>query len=231
MWHILIVVRFVLNYKKLSYKTVYLTFPEIPKEFKKKGIPCSGESAKGPLYTCPSIFDHSNNTPVTESFNIALYLDKTYPDTPKALPPGTEALQSAFHDRFFEVIGAILPFLLPKIPFVLHPDSSEPFSQDRERDFGKPLADIEPKGEERVKAWKEVKAAFDTLHGWLNKTPGPYFMGETVTFADFVVGGTLITLEITFGENSQEWKDITTWNNGEWVAFKKNLEKFADFDN
>jgi glutathione S-transferase len=168
---------------------------------------------------------------VTESFDIALYLDKTYPDTPKALPPGTEALQAAFHDQFNKVMGPLWPFLLPKIPSVLHPGSSEYFSQAREKDFGKPLADIEPKGDERVKAWKQVKAAFDTLYEWLNKTPGIYFMGETVTFADFVVVGTLYTLEVSFGESSQEWKDIMTWNNGEWAALTKSLKKYANTDN
>ncbi|KAF7761035.1 hypothetical protein Agabi119p4_10444 [Agaricus bisporus var. burnettii] len=223
--------RFVLNYKKLPYNTVYLLFADIQKEFIRVGIPSREVSGSGTVYTCPSIVDHSNNTPVTESFEIALYLDKTYPDTPKVIPPGTEALQASFHERLNGVMGPLFPFLLPLIPTVLHPGSSEHFSQSREKAFGKPLADMEPKGEERVKAWKQVQAAFDTLHGWLNKSPGPYFMGESATFADFVLGGLLFTLELAFGENSQEWKDIMTWNNGEWAAYKKSLEQYAATDN
>jgi glutathione S-transferase len=82
-----------------------------------------------------------------------------------------------------------------------------------------------------VKAWKKVQAAFDTIDGWMSKSPGPYVMGETVTFADFVIVGMLFTAEVSFGADSQEWKDIATWNNGRWAALKKSLEKYANTDN
>ncbi|EKM76382.1 hypothetical protein AGABI1DRAFT_108910 [Agaricus bisporus var. burnettii JB137-S8] len=221
--------RFVLNYKKLPYKTVYLELPEIETEFKKLGIPPSELSGPKPRYTCPSIIDDSNNTPVTEAYAIAEYLDKAYPHTPKVFPPGTEALQAAFYAQFYPVIHPMMQFLLPNAISILKPASVDYFIRARGEAFGELM--IEPKGEQRVEAWKQVQAAFDTLHGWLNKSPGPYFMGETVTFADFVLGGLLYTLVLIWGENSPEWKDIMTWNNGRWAAFKESLEPYASTDN
>jgi glutathione S-transferase len=224
----LTLIRFVLNYKKLPYKTVYLEFPDIEPEFKKLGIPPSGAPGHPP-YTCPSIIDHSNNTPMTDSYAIAEYLDAAYPDTPKVFPPGTEALQAAFYTQFIPIIYPVIPLLLPNVPSTLNPVSKEHFIRARSQIPGNLL--IELKGEERVKAWKQVQAAFDTLHGWLNKSSGPYFMGDTVTFTDFVVGGWLYGMVLVLGENSEEWKDIMTWNDGRWAAFKKSLEPYADTDN
>ncbi|XP_006456491.1 hypothetical protein AGABI2DRAFT_195590 [Agaricus bisporus var. bisporus H97] len=225
--------RFVLNYKKLPYKTVYLEFSDIENEFKKLGIPPSGAAGQPwPPYTCPSIIDHSNNnTPMTESYAIAEYLDKAYPDTPKVFPPGTEALQAAFYARFSQVMYLLHPLISPKVPECLNSPAKEHFIRSRSELLGMPLADFEPKGEERVEAWKKVQAAFDTFHGWLKQSSGPYFMGETVTFADFVVGGVLYALELVFGESSEEWKDISKWNDGRWAAFKESLEPYANTDN
>lgn len=221
------ITRFVLNYKKLPYKTVYLEFPDIEPEFKKLGIPPTGAPGHPP-YTCPSIIDHSNNTPMTDSYAIAEYLDRTYPDTPKVFPPGTEALQAAFYAQIMPVIFPIIRFLLPNVPSTLNPASVEHFVSARRKVLGDMM--IEPKGEERVKAWEQVQAAFDTLYGWLSKSSGPYFMGNTVTFTDFVVGGWLYGMVLVLGENSEEWKDVMMWNNGRWAAFKNSLEPYAATD-
>lgn len=125
----------------------------------------------------------------------------------------------------------IHPFIGPKVPSVLNPPGEDYFISSRKILLGIPLTDFEPKGEERVEAWQRVQAAFDALYGWLKKSPGPYFMGETVSFADFVVGGLLYGLEVVFGDDSQEWKDISGWNDGGWAEFKKNLEPYANTDN
>jgi glutathione S-transferase len=125
----------------------------------------------------------------------------------------------------------IHPFIGLKVPSVLNPPGEDYFISSRKILLGIPLADFEPKGEERVEAWQRVQAAFDALYGWLKKSPGPYFMGETVSFVDFVVGGLLYGLEVVFGDDSQEWKDISGWNDGGWAEFKKNLEPYANTDN
>ncbi|RDB26472.1 Glutathione S-transferase-like protein ustS [Hypsizygus marmoreus] len=76
--------------------------------------------------------------------------------------------------------------------------------------------------------WAKVKAGFDVVDGWLqkNKASGPYFLGKEHTFADFVVASFTLWLKKILGEDSPEWKDIKTWNEGRWDAFLKELEKY-----
>lgn len=226
-------IRYVLNYKKLPYKTVPLEYPDLEGEFKKLGIPPSGTKADGsPLYTSPSLTDDATGAKISDSYKIAEYLDKAYPNTPKVIPPGTEALQQAFYDQFWQLVSPLWPLYLPRIPSViLNPPSAEYFTATRSVVFGKPLADVEPKGAENAEGWKKIQAAFDTLNGWLSKSGGPYFMGDTPTFADFTVGGLLHGLKICFGENSQEWKNIASWNNGRWKELVDSLDKYASVEN
>jgi glutathione S-transferase len=94
-----------------------------------------------------------------------------------------------------------------------------------------PLADLEPQGEAKVEAWKKVQAAFDTIHGWLDKSSGPYFMGDKVTFSDFVVAGMLDGIRLCFGEESEEWRNLQTWNGGKWKLFLESLKQYANCDN
>jgi glutathione S-transferase len=222
------ITRFSLNFKKLPYKTINLEYPDIQAEFVKAGIPASSKWADGrPLYSSPSIFDSSTNKGVTDSYQIAQYLDKAYPDTPKLFPPGTEALQAAFYTQFNDLINPFFPLLLPKVPQLLNPPGEEYFNRTRTAIFGKPLTEVDPKGVERVEAWKKVEAVYDTLNGWLSKSTGPYFMGDTVTFADVTVAGMIYATEAVFGKDSQEFKDLMTWNNGRWAAFRKSMEQYA----
>jgi glutathione S-transferase len=223
-------IRYTLNYKNLDYKTAYYEFPDMRTEFEKLGIPPSSVTADGPSYTIPAIIDDSTNAKISESFNIALYLDKQYPNTPKVIPPGTEALQACFHEEFYKVLAVIYPIFFPKCRGGLNKPSADYFDSTREKMFGKSMADLEPKGEERVKAWKQVQEAFNTIDGWMSKSSGPYFMGETVSLADFTIGGLLTEFGLCLGAESQEWKDVMTWNNGRWAGLKKNLDKWANCD-
>jgi len=50
------------------------------------------------------------------------------------------------------------------------------FNRTRSELFGKPLAELEPKGQERVRVWRKVEVAYDTLNGC--ESSGAYFMGD-----------------------------------------------------
>jgi glutathione S-transferase len=156
-----------------------------------------------------------------------------YPDTPKVIPPGTEALQTAFCSHLNKVMDPIWPFLVPALPSILNPGATlEYFHRTRLELFsGRPSQDFAPKGEEaRTEAWEKVEAAFDLLSGWLSKSSGPYFMGETVTFADFAFLGYLYMMKDVLGETSEEWQIILKRNDGRWAAFMKSLEQYSNTD-
>jgi len=220
--------RYVLGLKSLPYKTVYSDYPDLQAAEKAAGIPPNGVWGDNqPLYTAPAIIDDATGAALPDSYKIAEYLDRTYPDTPKAFPPGSEALQAAFYDNFNQVISPIWHIILPKVPAILNPPAAEYFYRTRSEAFGKPLEQVEPVGQARAEAWAKLKAGFDALNGWYSKSSGPYFMGEAASFADFIVGGLLIAARICFGKDSAEWKDIQTWNDGRWSTLLKDLEKYA----
>ncbi|EKM76096.1 hypothetical protein AGABI1DRAFT_79084 [Agaricus bisporus var. burnettii JB137-S8] len=220
--------RYVLNFKKIPYKTIYLEFPELKGVLQKAGAqPLVSEKHGMVFYTSPAIVDNETEPAISDSFKIAEYLDKRYPDTPKAFPLGSEALQAAFHDQFFKHLFSFAPFIVGKVPNVLNQVSSDYYRDTREKMFGKPFEEIYPVGEDLVKDLAQAEEFFDTLNGWYSESRGPYFMGDNPSFADFVVGGFLLSLKIIHGEDSAEWKSITTWSNGRWQKLLMDLEKYA----
>lgn len=224
-----LITRYVLNYKQLPYTTVALEYTELESKFKKLGVPPSSTKPDGsPLYTSPSILD--GELGVSDSYKIAEYLDKAYPTTPKVIPPGSEALQAAFYDQFGQLLGPLWPLYLPRVAAtILNPPSEEYFTVTRTKVFGKQLKDVEPtEGKEREEAWKQFQANLDVVEGWMSKSPGPFFMGATPTFADFTVASFILALRICFGKESKEWKNIETWNGGRWKDLVKNLEKYEN---
>ncbi|TFK35751.1 hypothetical protein BDQ12DRAFT_725790 [Crucibulum laeve] len=220
--------RYSLNYKQLPYKTEWVEYTEeIERVCKKMGIPPTTKRPDGSdVYTLPAIYDDSTKTGVADSLLIAAYLDKTYPDTPKLFPDGTEALQTAFNDAFMSKFGSSWLLLVPVILKVLLPSNVDFFVRARSAALGKPLLDILPVGEEREVQWKNLKAALSTVDMWYQKNGGgPFIMGDTPSFADFIVGGFLSIVKAA-GHNIPEWKELLEGDNGRWKKLGEELEKY-----
>jgi glutathione S-transferase len=122
-------------------------------------------------------------------------------------------------------IGKLYYFFvfITRVPSILNPRGAEYFIRTRSEELGEPLAEVEPKGQDRVEVWKRVEVAYRTLYGWLSRSSGPYFMGNTVSFVDIVV----YAMAVVFGEDSQEWRDLSLWNDGRWAEFRKSMEQYA----
>lgn len=90
-----------MNIKGIPYKTVWLEYLEIEDTFKKAGIAPTGTRAGKPLYTCPGLVDPNTGAAIADSFTIAEYIEKTYPDPskPTLFPPGTRTLQVYFQSH------------------------------------------------------------------------------------------------------------------------------------
>ncbi|TFK37427.1 hypothetical protein BDQ12DRAFT_713521 [Crucibulum laeve] len=221
--------RYSLNYKEIPYKTEWVEYPDIESLCKKVGIPPTSKKKNGAdHYTLPAIHDSSTGIALAESKLIAEYLEKTYPNTPKLFPLGTEALQHAFLDAYSATLSAYWQFILPVTTTRLNPPSEEYFTRTRTELFGKPLKDVPPTGEERVVEWKKLQDGFAVVNKWYEKNGrGPFIMGDTPSFADFVVGAFTLFGKLIFTEDSEEWKDIASWNEGRWVKLVDSLEKYA----
>lgn len=220
--------------KKLPYKTLWFDYPDVEPASIKAGIPPLMKKPDGSLYyTCPAIIDDSTGTAIPDSFEIARYLDKQYTDTPKAIPDGTEGLQKAFEEYFMELLTPIWVLIVPKVPPFLSPNSAKYFYDTRSAFLGKPLEQLAVDPEERKQIWAQIKGNFDKLDAYYAKSDstGPFFMGEAVSFADFVVGGMLQAIRTCLGSDNEEWKAIEEWNGGRWKALVGSLEPFASEEN
>ncbi|KAJ3562611.1 hypothetical protein NP233_g9465 [Leucocoprinus birnbaumii] len=227
--------RYILNYKKLPYRTIYVEFEKVDTVIKEAGFTSSRPNPDGtPAYTVPSIIDDATGALVTDSYKIAEYLDKQYPDTPKAFPPGTEALQAAFYAQWNARTRDILmfPIIIPSVPRIITKESSlEYYYRTRNSWFGKPVDQVRPQGEDFEKLWKQLTAFFDELDGWYAKSSGQFLTGETPSFADFTVAGVVKVLRIIRGEDSEDWQKFSTFNSGRWAKLEQALEKYASVEN
>ncbi|TFK32249.1 hypothetical protein BDQ12DRAFT_739525 [Crucibulum laeve] len=220
--------RYSLNYKQIPYKTEWLEYSEIESVYKKLGIAPSAKKPDGSdFYTLPAIYDTSTNTGVSESLAIAAYLDKAYPAKPMLLPVGTEALQAAFVDAFSSKFGTSFRLFIPPVLEILHPSSVDFFIRSRTAAIGKPFLDTLPVGAEREAELKKFEAGLSAVDGWYQKNGGgPFIMGDTPSFADFVVGG-FLGCGNAMANHIPEWNDVLERDDGRWKKLGEALEKYA----
>ncbi|KAF7347291.1 Glutathione S-transferase-like protein ustS [Mycena venus] len=217
--------RYALNFKGIPHKTVFLEYLEIEPLCKKIGAKPTSQTS--PQYTLPVIYDPSTDTVVSDSIEIAQYLDATYPTTPRLIPEATAALHYAFTDAFEATLPPLLTYALPaSLPF-LNPASQDYFRQTREALFGgRRLEDVTPTGEEHVAMWEKLKDAFGQIDGWIRKSGGgnKYFMGETICYADISVAGYLRWGRMVL--EKEKYEEILTWHGGRWGTLMKEMEKY-----
>ena len=206
-----------MNYKRIPYRTEWIEYPDIEPHSKNLGIKPTGKKPDGsPLYTLPAIHDPSTGTFLAESFLIAEYLEETYP-TPSIFPQGTKSLQHAFQFSFEQIFAQIRPFILPSIiPKLVTQRSQEYFRRTKEISLGRPL--VVPVGAERAEQWAKFRDGMNKIDGCFAKTDtkGLFVMGDTISWADFFISGYLIFYKNIWGEDSEEWKDVASWNEGRW---------------
>ncbi|TFK70221.1 hypothetical protein BDN72DRAFT_550443 [Pluteus cervinus] len=185
-------VRLVLNYKNLNYTTRWVPSSEIQPTCKALGIPPTGikfGTKDEPHYTLPAIIDYtrSKTNPVilSDSTPIIEYLEKEYPSKEENFDSATSGLQDpiplfprgtrAFHALMENFIANhILLSNIPRLYLmgIYHgklPADQIDFRRRMENRFGKPLEEIEARGEAREKAWKELEEAFGKLDTFLKK--------------------------------------------------------------
>ncbi|KAF8941926.1 hypothetical protein BGZ47_007039, partial [Haplosporangium gracile] len=70
--------RYALNFKKVPYSTSWVQLPDITKVRRALGVPASRKFADGTdFYTLPMLSDPTHGAIVGDSFDIAIYLQKT----------------------------------------------------------------------------------------------------------------------------------------------------------
>ncbi|KAK0457222.1 uncharacterized protein EV420DRAFT_1629886 [Desarmillaria tabescens] len=219
--------RYALNFKGIPYRTEWIEYPDIEELYTKLNIPASATKRDGvtPYYTLPLLHDSSTGAIISESAAIVEYLETTYPDTPTLIPRGTRALHAAFTAAFESQMKAIAPFSIPAVNAMLNPRSEAFFRKTREESSGVSIEDMNPVGERREKQLALLKHDLGKVDKWM--TAGDTFvMGETPTFADVTMCAWILFLRIVFGEDSPEWKDLSSWHGGRWGQLVESFEKY-----
>ena len=235
-----------MNVKKLDFDTVWLEFHEIeqamiklggkPTTTKPDGYVCCIRFASNtlltrvstcrtPWYTLPAIYDPSTEQIVTNSKDIAEYLDKQYPTTPKLV------LDPALETEWEEAIATNVAGNFPLSAFmVLHNRVSVPAAQHirriREAQFGKTLEEVST--EEAIRQqWEGFKKGY-TNFSELYKKAGTTFLskGDTPAWADLVVASWFITQKFIYGEDSKQWKTVLEWDGGLWKKLNEALQVY-----
>ncbi|KAF5342899.1 hypothetical protein D9758_015416 [Tetrapyrgos nigripes] len=217
--------RYCLNYKGLPYKTIWVEYPDIDRVCAGIGAPSSVKPNGKPGHTLPTIQDDSTGAVISDSFLIAEYLDKTYPDKP-LFPARSRPLQAAFTSHFISsTIMPFRPFVMPAAGKLLNPPSEAYYRAMREETYGVKMEEITPKGEARVVEWKKFEDALTNVDKYIGE--GRFMMGDTISFADFLIAALLMWGKVSFGTSSDEWKDMSRWNNGRWANLLQALEEYA----
>ncbi|KAJ8514495.1 hypothetical protein ONZ45_g7984 [Pleurotus djamor] len=218
-------IRFILNYKRLPYRTVWLEFSAVESTLMSIHAPPSGTRSDGrPSYTLPVIVDPTRSpTPLILSNvnNIAEYLESTYPARP-VFPEGSRAMQSLFVHYIQNT------FAQPLLPIMV------PLSHQRLPERGQ-VPGYAPmlsglSGPRREQAWNNVKEQFSFLAKILAKNSGDgdgvVAQGHHVSYADFALCSVLLWIERMAPQD--EWARVRHWDDGRWGRLYDRCREYMD---
>ncbi|KAH8103397.1 hypothetical protein BXZ70DRAFT_727497 [Cristinia sonorae] len=220
-------IRFILNFKRLPYRTVWVELPDVETTLLSiKAPPTSYRSDNRPVYTLPVIVDplRSRTKPMvlSNASTIAEYLETSYPARP-VYPEGSRALQTLFVHYLQDV------FVKPLLPILV------PLSHQRlpERSQAHTPVNHPPQlsGPQREQAWRAVKEQFDILALTMDKNSGTdgdgvVTMGHEVSYADFSLCSVLIWIERVSPHDG--WPRVRSWHEGRWIRLYDRCKEYMD---
>ncbi|EAU82618.1 hypothetical protein CC1G_07900 [Coprinopsis cinerea okayama7 len=232
--------RLTLNYKGLAYKTEWVEYTDFASVYQKHDLPAPAKRPDGlPRYTLPVIYDDATGTAVADSLEIAKYLEGRYPESPRVLPPagedGVDGVKQAeeFGNLLLRQLVPFLPLLFKKSMDIQVGASREYASAARAKvltQFGhniKTIDELQISEVEEAEIWQKMKDLFDQFdEKFGGKGVVGWYRGDGVSFVDFILGGLLFAIRITWGEESEQWKALSQWNEEKWAKYLDNLGSY-----
>jgi glutathione S-transferase len=229
--------RYALNFKGAPYTTHWVQMHEIGKVRRGLGVPAGRKFADGTeFYTLPMLAGPGIPTPIGDSFDIAAYLETTFPGAgagdlfPKQELPYTCPIK-------MEVLVPLSE--RPKGPH----DAYERFNTEVDAAFSlhaqlmgqgmvwdpKYEADIKAEFVRRIGAesWEAMgiygeprRKMIDSLRDTVKElaemfqkdASGPFILGDRPSHADIIVGGWLRMMSRTLP--GEEWREVEQWHDG-----------------
>ncbi|KAH8647339.1 hypothetical protein BX600DRAFT_420429 [Xylariales sp. PMI_506] len=217
--------RYALNFKGANYKTEWVELPDVTRTRKDLGAaPCRFWADGEPFYTLPLVKNPANGEVVGDTFDIAIYLDKLYPEGPALIPPRSTAAFRAFNAQVDAVFTYTALLWCHGIPF--NPATAEQSKAEFCRRAKVERWDqLELKGEAREKLLQESEAKLGELAKLFSHPQEPFLEGAEASYADIIIGGWLACMNRTLPEG--EWEVIASWHEGRWGKLHSALQKLA----
>jgi glutathione S-transferase len=166
-------IRYALAHKGIPYETVYVGFTEIPGLF------------GGKFKTVP-ILQHGD-TVLNESWDIAEYLDRAFPDTPLLFNTPAEHSLVKFTDAWFmgEVLRRMFRVYVKDVHDAARPQDRRYFRESREKNMKGHT--LETFTADRASHLPAIRTALAPLRQYLQKSP--FLGGAKPNYADYVALG------------------------------------------
>jgi glutathione S-transferase len=169
--------KFALAKKGLAYESVAVGYLDIP------------NIGSGTLKTVPIL--QSNDTFIVDSWLIAEWLDRTYPDHPAIFQSQSDTAMIRFFDKWFStaVISRMLRACIGAFHDTLRLEDRGYFKTTREQRLGETFEAMAPKIADNIGA---MRAALLPIRLTLQEQP--FIGGEEPNYADFIGFAALISL-------------------------------------
>lgn len=229
--------RYALNFKRvhngLSYKTAWTDLSQVTEVRKSLGAPANrkhdidGED----FHTLPVIVDHAKGQTVGDSFDIAVYLDQTYPSRegePVLLPLSTVGLHKTFNLDVDKVFTNHVILGVMRMPF--NPETAEISKAEFcRRADKKSFDDFKVDADTRQMLLKSFEAGLGELaKSYRRRAEGPFLEGAVPMYADLIVGGWLAMMNVVLPAG--EWEQLRGWHDGLFGQLHDALQKYAQND-
>lgn len=217
--------RYALNVKSVPYQTEWVDLPDVKKTRLAHGVaPVRKLPDESDFYTLPMIHDGATDTYVGDSFDIAVYLDKQYPDSGLRLfPPGSIGVHRVVNAHVDALFTRNILVACAGLPF--NPKTAEISREEFVRRAGLSCwDDFVIQGEAREKMIQGFKAELEDFAKLYCFDSGPFLEGETLSYADIIVGGWLGMLK----ESMPEWDQVCEWQGGRWKRLHEALAPYAE---
>jgi glutathione S-transferase len=138
-------------------------------------------------YTTVPVIKHEGKW-VGDSWNIAQYLDETFPEKPTLIggPEEKAQVEEMLEVCSNQVFPAIVPIIIKQVHSILSEPCQVYFRETREARLEAKLEDVSASPEDGV---KNLASALESLETKL--ADKPYFGGDAPSYADYILFGTL----------------------------------------
>jgi glutathione S-transferase len=169
-----------LEHKGLAFHTVPTAFTAIP------------DIEGGGHKTVPVLRD--GDTIVSDSFAIAQYLERRYPDRPSLFGGAGGEATARFVERWCQTVvqAQMVTLIVKDIHDILGAEDQSYFRASREARFGRPLEEVPVGRDDRLAGFR---AALEPLRSMLAFQP--FIGGDAPLFADYIVFGAFQWARIT----------------------------------